>query len=179
MLTITIPENEIWDEKIQEFVSLKEPVTIQLEHSLVSISKWESKWKKAYLSDEERTHEEIIDYVRCMTVTDNVDPLVYYFLTNKNISEISEYIKDPMTATTFTLNKKKPGSSRKRKITAELLYFKMISLGIPIEFENWHLNRLLTLIKVCDIESSPKQKMSKGEILRQNAAINKARRKKR
>ena len=167
----------MWDEEKQEFIALKKPVTLQLEHSLVSVSKWESRWKKSYLSTPQKTTEEAIDYVRCMTLTKNIDPKVYYFLTNENIAQITNYIKDPMTATTFSQNKKRPGSSNRKKTTAETIYFQMISFGIPVEFQKWHLNRLLTLIKVCDIEGSPKQKMSKGEILRQNAAINAKRRK--
>lgn len=178
MLTITIPKNELWDEKKEEFVSLSKPVTLQLEHSLVSISKWEAKWHKPYLSDTEKSYEEIIDYVRCMTLTQNINPEVYQFLTNDNVSRITEYINNPMTATTFTVNKRPPGRSSRKKITAETIYFQMISFGIPVEFQKWHLNRLLALIRMCDIENSPKKKMSKGEVLRQNAAINAKRRKK-
>ena len=100
----------MWDEEKQEFIALKKPVTLQLEHSLVSVSKWESRWKKSYLSTPQKTTEEAIDYVRCMTLTKNIDPKVYYFLTNENITQITNYIKDPMTATTFSQNKKRPGS---------------------------------------------------------------------
>lgn len=177
MLQITIPGNEMWDERKQEFVALKKPVTLQLEHSLVSVAKWEAKWKKPYLSEKEKTYEETVDYIRCMTITQNINPDVYYFLTEKNFSQILEYIQDPMTATTINVNKRRPAGPRRKQITAEIIYFQMITFGIPMEFQKWHLNRLLTLIKVCDIEGSPKQKMSKADILKQNAAINKARRK--
>lgn len=173
MLQITIPAVELWDERNQEFVSTKEQ-TLQLEHSLVSISKWESKWNKAFLSSKEKSFEETVDYVRCMTITKNVDPSVYKFLTNENIAEINQYIEAPMTATYFMESDNKKSGSE--KITSELIYYWMITLNIPVEFEKWHLNRLLTLVKVCNIKNSPSKKMSKSEVMRRNAKLNAERR---
>lgn len=174
MLKITIPEGELFNEETQEFLTCKEQ-TIQLEHSLVSLSKWESKWHKPFLGKEEKTFEETIDYVRCMTITQNVDPNVYKFLSNDNIKEINDYIGDPMTATTF--NEIKGGSKSREIITSEVLYYDMIALNIPFECQKWHLNRLMTLIKVCDIKSQPPKKMSRRELINRNAALNAARRK--
>lgn len=174
MLKITIPEGELFNEETQEFITCKEQ-TIQLEHSLVSLSKWESKWHKPFLGKEEKTFEETIDYVRCMTITQNVDPNVYKFLSNDNIKEINDYIGDPMTATTF--NEIKGGSKSREIITSEVLYYDMIALNIPFECQKWHLNRLMTLIKVCDIKSQPPKKMSRRELMNRNAALNAARRK--
>ena len=175
MLTITIPAAEQWDERKQEFVETKEQ-TLQLEHSLVSLSKWESKWCKAFLSTKAMTSEETIDYIKCMTINKNVDPDVYNFLTNENIEQIKAYIEAPMTATYFSEDKNSKGTSRET-VTAELIYYWMISLQIPIEeCQKWHLNRLLTLIRVCNIKNTPPKKRSKREIMSRNAALNAARR---
>jgi hypothetical protein len=174
MLRITIPAVEQWDEIKQEFVTRKEQ-TLSLEHSLVSLSKWESKWCKAFLTKQEKTIEETLDYIKFMTLTQNVDSEVYNYLTNGNISEINEYIEAPMTATYFS--DEKTSKTSREQITAELIYYWMIALNIPFECQKWHLNRLLTLIKVCNIKNQPPKKRSKKDIMSQNAALNAARRK--
>ena len=174
MLQIIVPERELWDEKKEEFVYIKKQ-KLQLEHSLVSISKWESKWCKPYFSKENKTHEEIIDYIRCMTITQNVDPYVYYALSNNNMEQIQKYIKAPMTATIFS--KEPKGGSSREVVTAEIIYYWMISLGIPLECQKWHFNRLFTLIKVCNIKNQPPKKRSRREIMSRHAAVNAARRK--
>lgn len=174
MLKITIPDTEFWDEGKQEFINVKGQ-TLQLEHSLVSLSKWESKWCKPFLSKDSKTLEETIDYIKCMTITQNVDPNIYLGLTNENITEINNYIEAPMTATTFYDERK--GAKNRETITSELIYYWMISLQIPVEFQKWHLNRLLTLIKVCNIKNAPPKKMSQREIMSRNTALNAARRK--
>lgn len=174
MLQITVPaRNDLWDEKSQEFVSIDE-TTLRLEHSLLSISKWESKWNKPFLHTPEKTDEEILDYIKCMTITKNVDSNIYVCLTAENIQEIVEYINAPMTATTIRDN----GKSSREMVTSELIYYWMISLNVPVEFEKWHLNRLITLIRVCSIKNQPAKKMSRSEIISRNAALNAARRKK-
>ena len=175
MLQITIPAVAQWDEEKQEFVNTKEQM-LQLEHSLISLSKWESKWCKAFLTKEEKTFEETLDYIKCMTLTKNVDPNVYNYLTNKNIEEINSYIEAPMTATYFSQDKS--GRISREQVTAELIYYWMIAFNIPFECQKWHLNRLLTLIKVCDVKNTPPKKRSAKEIMSQNAALNAARRKK-
>ena len=173
MLQLTIPANEVWDEEKQEFVYIKEQ-TLRLEHSLVSLSKWESKWCKSFFAREDKTYEETIDYIKCMTLNQHIDPDVYRYLTNQNIKDINEYIAAPMTATTFSDNRR--GGPREQ-ITSELIYYWMIALNIPFECQKWHLNRLLTLIRVCNIKNQPPKKMSKNEIRSRNAALNAARRK--
>lgn len=175
MLQITIPSRELWDESTNEFVITKEQ-TLQLEHSLISISKWESKWKKAFLTKQEKTHEETIDYIKCMTLNQNVDPNVYNYLTNENIRQINSYIDAPMTATYFSEEKGSRGG-RGEQITSELIYYWMIALQIPFECQKWHLNRLLTLVRVCNIKNQPPKKRSRREIMSRNAALNAARRK--
>ena len=176
MLRITIPAmDDMWDEAKQEFLSGKEQ-TIQLEHSLVSLSKWESKWNKAFLSKREKTTEETIDYIRCMTITQNVGPDVYYRLTQENIREINDYIAAPMTATYFR-DDKIMGHSRET-VTSELIYYWMIALNIPFECQKWHLNRLFALIKVCSIKNAPPKKVNKAEAARRYAELNAARRRK-
>ncbi len=174
MLQITIPAVELFDENTNEFISTKEQ-TLQLEHSLVSLHKWESKWCKPFLSKQDKSPEELLDYVKCMTVTQNVDPDVYMFLTDDNLRQINSYIEAPMTATTFSDN----GNSKKNReiVTAELIYCWMITLNIPFECKKWHLNSLLTLIKVCTIKNQPPKKTSKKDLLSRNAALNATRRK--
>lgn len=175
MLKIVVKGRELFDERTETFIETKD-TTLQLEHSLMSLAKWESKWHKPFLDEKtEKTNDEIKDYIRCMTITQNVDPMVYECLTQKNIKEIRDYIDDPTTATWF--NDKKTTQGRKKPVTAELIYYWMITLEIPFECEKWHLNRLLTLIRVCNIEGSPKTKMSKTDIMKQNAMLNAQRKK--
>ena len=172
MLQLTIPSIEQWDEVNERFVWTKE-YTLQLEHSLVSLSKWESKWHKPFLSKEERTSEESIDYIRCMTITQNVEPEAYKYITSENIKAVTDYIGEPMTATTFHDEKK--GVNREI-ITAEVIYYWMVALQIPFECQKWHLNKLIALIKVCEVKNQPPKKMSKKETMSRNAALNAARR---
>lgn len=176
MLQIVIPDKEIYNEAKNEFIQVK-GTTLTLEHSLVSISKWEAKWNKPFLDKNyQKTNEETIDYIRCMTLTQNVDPNIYYALSNDNLEEIRKYIEAPMTATTFS-NHEKKGPHNSEIITSELVYYWMIAHNIPVEFQKWHLNRLLTLIRVCNIKNSPPKKMTQREIMSRNAALNAARRK--
>ena len=174
MLTIIVPGREIYDERQNLFYTIKEQ-TLQLEHSLVSLSKWESKWCKPFLSQNDKTRDELLDYIRCMTITQNVKPETYLCLTQANMQEIEAYINAPMTATTFSDKANKKFS--REIITAELIYYWMIALGIPSSYEKWHLNRLITLIKVCNIKNQPAKKKSQHERSRDYAALNAARRK--
>lgn len=175
MLQITIPATELWDEAKGEFIYVKEQ-TLQLEHSLVSISKWESKWHKAFLGKQEKTNEETLDYIRCMTITQNVDPLTYYRLTRENIRQINEYISSPMSATVITHTE--PTKPNREVVTSELIYYWMLTLNIPLECQKWHLSRLFKLIDVCNVKNGPQKKMTRAEIMKQNAKINAARRQK-
>lgn len=176
MLRITIPARTLYDERTDEFIEVKEQ-KLQLEHSLVSLSKWEAKWKKPFLdSSSEKTDEEAIDYVRCMTITQNVDPNIYYALTQENVTEINAYMNDDMTATWFSKEQEAASGISREKITSELVYYWMIRNQIPVEFEKWHLNRLLTLIKVCNIKDAPSKKMTAKQIMQRNRALNDQRR---
>lgn len=172
MISITIPEIDLFDEKTNEFITLKEQ-TIVMEHSLISLSKWESKWHKPFFSKNNKTNEEVIDYLRCMTITPNVNPLSYYNIRNEDLLRINDYIEDPMTATTFS-NGNRPN---REVITAEVIYYWMIANRIPFECQKWHINRLLTLINVCSIKNTPPKKMSKADLRSRNTALNAARRK--
>lgn len=172
MLTITIPARELFDDQTNEFVYTKAQ-TLQLEHSLVSISKWESKWHKPFLTKETKTEEEMRDYIRCMTITQNIDPSVYFGLSRDNLLQIKQYIDDEMTATTFSNREKKQS---RQVITSELIYYWMVSLNIPFECQKWHLNRLLTLIHICDIKNTPAKKMSRRDVMNRNSSLNAARR---
>jgi hypothetical protein len=180
MLEITVPAQEILNEDTLEFISIKE-TKLRLEHSLVSISKWEAKFHKPFLTNEPKTIEETREYVKFMTITQNVDDNVYLLLTQDNINEINKYIENPMTATWFADNltsSSKPKRMTGEVVTSELIYFWMVSYRIPVEFQKWHLNRLMTLIKICDRKNQPDKKMSKSEILRRNKELNAARLKK-
>ena len=180
MLKIVVPATVIgeqFDERTNEFIPITTKTqTLQLEHSLVSLSKWEAKWRKPFLSKERRTAEESIDYVRCMTLTQNVDPNVYKAFTPQLLAEVSAYIDASMTATVV----QKQGGKRTSDeyITSELIYYWMVSYQIPFECQKWHLSRLLTLINVCNVKNGPQKKMSRQEILARNRALNAARRKK-
>lgn len=174
MLTITVPVREMFNEKTGEFFNTKEQ-TLQLEHSLVSLSKWEAKWNKAFLTKEQKTPEQVLDYIRCMTITQNVDPNIYNALTDENIEAINKYIEAPMTATSFY---DKGLKKNNETVTSELIYYWMIALNVPMECQRWHLNRLLTLIRVCNIKNTPPKKMNKRELMSRNAALNAARRSK-
>ena len=173
MLEIIIPGLELYNEETNEFTCYDD-VKLELEHSLVSISKWESKWCKPFLDGKDKTLDEIVDYVRCMTISDNIESDVYDRLTEENLVVINEYIGRPMTATTFNNEKKSTGRDI---ITSEIIYYWMVSFNIPFECQYWHLNRLLTLIKVCNVKNNPPKKMSQKEILARNKALNDARKK--
>lgn len=173
MLQIVVPAREYWDEENETFVNTKAQV-LQLEHSLISVSKWESKWNKAFLSGKDKTVEEWVDYVRCMTINKNVDPSVYQRLTEDNFDEIRKYVSAKMTATYIH----HPKSSKQQggdTVTSELIYYWMIVFGIPFECEKWHLNRLMALIDVCRVKSGYGNKMTKAELASRNRALNEAR----
>lgn len=175
MLTIVVPTAEFFDEANQEFV-YPEGATLQLEHSLVAVSKWEAKWKKPFLTNDKRTDAETVDYIRFMCLTLDVDPAVFLRLSQENNQDVADYIQAPMTATWFReVPGSRPGNTGE-VITSEVIYYWMISLGVPMECENWHLNRLLTLIRVVNEKNKPKKKMSKSDAAAQRHAINMARR---
>ena len=170
MLSIIVAlEGEMFDEESQEFFP-RETTTLELEHSLVSLSKWESKHEKPFLKNEKKTTEETIDYIRCMLITPDVPEEVFSKLSEENIMEINEYIEAKMTATWFS---DAPGAPQSRDvITAELIYYWMVVFQIPFECEHWHLNRLFTLIRVCNIKQSKPKKMSRSELAARNRELN-------
>ena len=177
MLTLQIPPREFFDERKQEFINF-EGCSLQMEHSLISLSEWEAKWKKPFLNKpESRTNEELLDYFRCMTITKNVNPLAFASLTQEHINTIVNYINDPMTATWFSEDGK-PSKRPTEVVTSELIYYWMIAQNIPFECRKWHLNRLLTLIRVCNVKNNPPKKMSKAEIARRQRELNEQRKKK-
>lgn len=174
MLTLNIQHGELWDERTEEFIpAIKE--SILLEHSLVAISKWEQKWKKPFLKpDYKMSIDELIDYIKCMTLN-KVNPIVYNHLTEKDILAIADYINDSATATWFN----EDGNTHARGsevTTSELIYYWMTAYNIPVSFQYWHLNRLLTLIRICNIKNQPPKKHSKNELLARHNDINRQRR---
>lgn len=169
-LAISINPNDLWDETKGEFITV-DGCELLLEHSLLSISKWESKWHKAFLGKQPRTTEETIDYIKCMTLNKNVDDSIYYALSRDNMKKIQEYIDNPMSAT--VINKpQNNGGSNGDTLTSELIYYYMFTAQIPIECERWHLNRLIKLIEIFGIKNNPPKKMSRGEIISRNRALN-------
>lgn len=171
-LIITIPGREFYDEANNEFIYTK-PVTLTLEHSLLSVSKWESKWHKPYLSRDKKTKEEFDDYIRCMCISQPPDMAIISAIPRSVANKIVAYIEDPMTATTFS----DKGRPSREIVTSELIYYWMTASNIPFEpCQKWHLNRLLTLIRVASIKNQPPKKMSKADIMRRNSALNAARR---
>lgn len=172
MLQVTVPEQELFDEETNRFTYIKE-AKLNLEHSLISVSKWESKWHKPFLTEEYKTNEEIIDYIRCMTVNTAVNPNVYKGITNKIISQVNEYIQDSMTATWFSDDPNTPKS--KKIITSEVIYGWMVGFNIPFECEKWHINRLITLIRVCEINNSPKKTMPMAKNIEDRRSLNEKR----
>lgn len=169
-------EREYWDAKKQEFVIVPamKSIDLNLEHSLISISKWESKWHKPFISKEPHTEEQTLDYIKCMTINADVSDSVYENLSAEDIQKIADYIHDPMTAT--TVNSLSEGKGGRKIITSEVLYSWMVALQIPFECQKWHLNRLMTLISVCNENNTPPKKMSQSEIMRRNKELNAARR---
>lgn len=173
MLEIRV-EGELFDENTEMFITVK-PTILQLEHSLLSISKWESKFHKAFLSDRKKTEEEMDYYIKCMTITKNVNTDVYKVLSAENYKEIEEYMNDPMTAAWFWDDDKK---GKTTPTPSEVLYCRMFSFGIPITCEKWHINRLIALIRTFNIETSGKnKKLSTSEVMRRNKILNEKRKK--
>jgi hypothetical protein len=169
MLTITVGAKDVYDE-IGKTFSKQGGVELQLEHSLISLSKWESEFEKPFLGKGDKTPEEILGYVRCMVLTPNPPGDFLQKLSEKNLEAINAYIERKMTATWFS---DQPGSPRSREvITSELVYYWMTVFNIPFECETWHLNRLFTLIRICNVKQAKPQKMSRAEIMKRNRELN-------
>lgn len=175
MLEIELYTKEGWDEENDEFVESKLITKIQMEHSLLSVSKWEAKWHKPFLETEKSTDENI-SYVECMILNKNFDYELLNLLTNDDWNKIAEYINDPMTAT--IVPPKKSSKGNRKILTNEMIYFFMSQYGIPVEFQKWHFRRLLTLIQLCDYELQPEEEatMTKEEIMARNRKLNAERR---
>lgn len=177
MLFLTVKGREFLNEETMEIIDAPTQI-LKLEHSLLSISTWESIWHKPYFSEKDKTAEELLSYIKCMTINRNqVNPIVFQCLTKEHIMKIKDYIDNPMTATTFSKRVDEQKPMKKEIITAEIIYYWMISAQIPLECEKWHINRLMTLIKVFGIKNAPKKKIGKGQLTKRNAAMNAANRK--
>lgn len=169
MLTIQVPKSEYFDEKNERFVSFPE-VSFNIEHSLASLSKWESVFEKPFLSGEKKTLEETIGYIKAMTISPNVPEEVYSRLSNENFEAVNRYINARMTATWF---REEPNAPKSREvITAEVIYYWMVALNIPFECQHWHLERLMTLIRVINQKNAPAKKMGRAEAAMQRRQLN-------
>jgi hypothetical protein len=171
VLKITLPAVDMFDDAKQEFTASDE-VVLELEHSLVSLGVWESKWEQPFLGPKEKTREQTLDYVNSMVLGGETPPDLFSRLTDDHIEAINAYINAKMTATTFNEAGSAPKKGATEIITAELVYYWMIKLEIPFECQYWHLERLLTLIKVCTLKNSPPKKMSRAEVIAQQRALN-------
>lgn len=176
MLSLVVPAMELYDSEREEFVYTK-PVSFEIEHCLLAMSRWESKWKKPFLSPDEKTSDEVIDYIRCMTMSDNVPDDVYNRLPYDVIEQINDYVDAPHSATTIR-NQEGSGRVRNEIVTTEVIYYWMTAFGIPFECETWNLDRLLKLIEICLIKSQPAKKMPKAQVRQMYDSLNKARRSK-
>lgn len=172
MLTIIIPGTEFYDETTETFATIDD-VSLELEHSLISVSKWESKFEKPFLSSEEKTVDEILFYIRAMILTKDFPENVLLRLTQENIQTINKYIDSKQSATTFGKMAEKRGPSE--TITSELVYYWMVAFNIPFECETWHINRLFALIRICGVKNNPGKKMSRTELAERNRALNEQR----
>lgn len=162
MLPIHVEARELWDEENQQFINT-EPFDLLLEHSLFSISKWEAKYHKPYITSD-KTAEEALDYLSMMVIGKQPDPIVFRLLTEDQIKKINKYINDPMTATVFSEEEEKEANGQQKRnkfVTSEEIYYWMTAQNIPFECQYWHLNRLITLVKICAIENKPKDKKKK------------------
>lgn len=173
MLRITIKGDELFDEETSTFSTVGD-FDIDLEHSLLSVSKWESKYQKPFLTPDSKSQEELLYYIQAMIITPNYPIDTFIRLSNENLNEINNYIESSQSATTFGQMPEARG--RGETITSELIYYWMVSFNIPFICEQWHLNRLLALIRICNIKSSPPKKMSKSEIAARNRELNARRR---
>lgn len=172
MITVTVPKREVYDQETGIFHYTKEETTFQLEHSLASLQQWESIWHVPFLSKEEKTAEQTVSYMRCMCLTPGIEDDVFYCILPKDVERIMNYMNDSMTATWFREQKGPGGKKRAQIVTAEVIYYWMVSANIPAEYRYWHLNQLLTLIRVISEENRPKKKRSKREILEEQQSIN-------
>lgn len=174
MLILAVPGREVYNEETNEFLQVPD-AELHLEHSLLSVFRWEAIWKKPFLDrNKKKTTEELISYVECMCLDKKVNSAVFYNLGKEHWDAIAKYIDDEQTATWFS---KSSGASNRETLTAELIYYYMTAYNIPFECQKWHLSRLLVLLRICGIKNSPEKKMSTSNILSQNAKLNAARRK--
>jgi len=169
MLILKVPGIELFDEALHVFTT-EDAFTLELEHSLVSLSKWESKFEKPFLTGEAKSDEEALAYIEVMILTPEFPPDILTRLSDENMRDINNYIEAKMTATWFK-DEKNPKRSRE-VITAELIYYWMITFNIPMECQNWHLNRLFTLIKIFSVKNAKPEKVSKRELLARNRELN-------
>lgn len=173
MLTIVVVGHELYDQETNEFKTLGD-LSLQLEHSLVSLSKWESKFEKPFLSGKAHSAEEILYYVECMILTKDYPENWFQRLTSTNMDAINAHIESKQSGTTFGQMPERKG--RNEVITSELIYYWMVAFNIPFECETWHLNRLFALIRICNLKNSKPQKMGKSEQARQYRELNAKRR---
>ena len=175
MLNIKIKGQELFIPDKNEFVTISDQV-LKLEHSLVSISAWEEKWHEKFLNPNiQMTQEQVLDYIKCMTLNEDFPEEAYNFLSSEDVKQIKEYMEDPHTATTINTLGQNRKKHTNKVTTAEEIYYMMFSYGIPKECETWHINKLLTLIEVFSVKNGGEKKMSTREIMQQNAALNAAR----
>lgn len=151
-------------------------VVLQFEHSLLSLSKWESKSKTPFLATPVKTAEVLLDYFEDMLLTPGTPPGIIYRLSPEQLKELTEYINDPMSAS--SVPQEGPNRRTPEITTSELIYYWMTALKIPFNpAETWHLNRLMMLIQIANYKNQPEKKRRPGQVLNdwreQNARLKK------
>ena len=174
MLTISLINQDFFDAETSEFIEYPD-MEIQLEHSLISMSKWESLFEKPFLAPGQRSRDEVLSYIGCMILTPGIDSSVVNRLGNNELSLIDAYISSKQSATTFGDLPARNKSSGET-ITSELIYYWMVAFNIPFECQTWHLNRLFSLIRILNLKQEKPKKMSRAEISARNAELNAKRR---
>ena len=183
-----VPKREYFDNRTQEFITIGEqripPIRLQLEHSLKSIARWEAKWHRSFIGRENLSGEELLDYVKCMTINRQEDPKIYDYLTQEDVLRIIDYMQDQQSAWEISSKKKTKKGKKGGTDTSESIYYAMIQFGVPMECENWHFNRLMALLDYCDCKGGSVSgaggpaKRSQKEIMEMYRAMNEKNRKK-
>lgn len=169
MLKIIVLGEEFYDEVTESFNTVGDLV-LELEHSLVSLSKWESEFQKPFLSPGKKTTQEVYDYIKTMILSEEYPSNILDRFSAENFQQINDYIESKQSATTF--GEMPPNSGRSEVITSELIYYWMVTFNIPFECEVWHLNRLFALIRICNVKNSKPKKMSRNQLAQRNRELN-------
>lgn len=160
--------DELFDEETNTFLH---PVgkKLHLEHSLLSISKWEAEWEIPFLNTD-KTSEQSLSYIKCCVLDDDFDELLLNTLSDKNILDFNAYLSKGMTAkkiidlrSSLSQKRKSRRPASQKALTSEDIYYSMIQFHVWKECEEWPLQRLLSLLQLCSLKSNSTGEMSKSD----------------